>query len=66
LIELWNIDDMILLRQWSDLRRIGRHFEFCLWRISGRGGRLGFCCWFLALTRVEVGGRYEGNRWCRA
>jgi hypothetical protein len=30
LIEPRNIGDMIPLRQWNDLRRIGRHFEFGL------------------------------------
>jgi hypothetical protein len=30
LIELRNIGDMIPLRQWNDLRRIGRQFQFGL------------------------------------
>jgi len=51
---------MIPLRQWNDLRRIGRQFEFGLKDIR-RKWPSGILLLILGRDKVEVGERYEGN-----
>jgi hypothetical protein len=58
--ELRKIGDMIPLRQWNDLRRIGRQFEFGLKDIRWKWPS-GILLLILGLDKVEVGERYEGN-----